>query len=180
MHDNEITYSIICTENEQLFSEGISGAYKLISKCLLGALKHVGLDAAMHTHRLPSKADCASQKISCFHSPSRYEIIISGRKLVGSAQRRFKKAFLQHGSILFGINKELVVRLLGEESLQRMAWIGLYSDVKEEEFKASLIDKIKSGLDIGLAAGYMSNDENYLKEKFIQEKIANYDLQIII
>jgi len=36
----------------------------------------------------------------CFSSTSRFEITAAGRKLIGSAQRRLKSAFLQHGSIL--------------------------------------------------------------------------------
>ena len=112
-----------------------------------------------------------SQKISCFHSPSKYEIIVEKKKLVGSAQRRFKKAFLQHGSILFGINRELIMHLFGKQAPQRMAWLELYSNVKKDEFRAILINKIREGLDIDLIAGHMNDHEKYLKDKLIQEKI---------
>ncbi len=39
---------------------------------------------------------------ACFASTARYEIQVGGRKLVGSAQRRFRTAALQHGSVLVG------------------------------------------------------------------------------
>ena len=39
----------------------------------------------------------------CFEVPSNYEITVSGKKIIGSAQARRKNAVLQHGAIpLFG------------------------------------------------------------------------------
>jgi len=40
--------------------------------------------------------------IPCFTSFARYEIEYEGKKLVGSAQRRYDNVVLQHGSILIG------------------------------------------------------------------------------
>ncbi|MBI5328394.1 MAG: lipoate--protein ligase family protein [Deltaproteobacteria bacterium] len=176
LHADEIAYSIVCGENEPLFAEGISGAYRIISRCLLEALREAGVNAEMQDASLPQSASirgCKMQdaeKISCFHSPSRYEIIIDNKKLIGSAQRRFKRAFLQHGSILFGINRELIIQLFGEESLQRMACLGFYSSIKKNEFKAILINKIKEGLNVQLTAGNITNHERYLREKLISVK----------
>ena len=165
LHSDEITYSIICSEGEPLFKEGVSGAYRIISRCLLTALREVGINADMHASRA---IEHGSEKTSCFHSPSRYEIIIENKKLVGSAQRRFKRAFIQHGSILFGVDRELVAQLFGEGSLSTMAWIKLYSDIKKDDFKAILIDKIRKGLNINLIAGNINNDERRLRDKVIK------------
>jgi lipoate-protein ligase A len=38
----------------------------------------------------------------CFAKALSYELTVGGKKLVGSAQRRWQKAVLQHGSILLG------------------------------------------------------------------------------
>jgi lipoate-protein ligase A len=179
LHIDEITYSIVCSENEWLFEEGISGAYRIISRCLLEALREVGVNAEMQNVRCETQDGGDSQKVSCFHSPSKYEIMVEKKKLVGSAQRRFKRAFLQHGSILFGINRELIMQLFGKQASQRMAWLELYSKVKKNEFRAILINKIREGLDIDLIAGHMNDHEKYLKDKLIQEKNMNYELQII-
>ena len=45
-------------------------------------------------------------------SASRYEITIGGKKLVGSAQRRIGKVFLQQGSILTGPGHERIADYL--------------------------------------------------------------------
>jgi lipoate-protein ligase A len=42
----------------------------------------------------------------CFARTGRYEIEAGGRKLVGSAQRRQGTSFLQHGSVMIGVDEE--------------------------------------------------------------------------
>lgn len=167
LHSDEITYSIICSADELLFAEGITGAYRIISRCLLETLREAGINADMHISRA---TEFNSKKNSCFHSPSRHEIIIDNKKLVGSAQRRFKRAFLQHGSILFGIERDLIARLFGEESLSMMAWIKLYSDIKKDNFKAILTDKVRKGLNINMAVGNINDNERRLRDKVIEVK----------
>jgi lipoate-protein ligase A len=56
----------------------------------------------------------------CFLSNSRYEITVGGRKLIGSAQRRFssrsheKESFIQHGSIPTGEGRFHLADLMPE------------------------------------------------------------------
>lgn len=173
LHFDEITYSIICCDNEPLFGEGISGAYRIISGCLLAALREVGINADMHRSRA---IEYGSEKISCFHSPSKYEIIIDNKKLIGSAQRRFKKAFIQHGSILFGVDKALIARLFGEDSLATIAWVKLYSNISKHDFKRVLTDKIEKGLNIKLTLGNINDDERLLRDRLIEGK-QSHNLQ---
>jgi lipoate-protein ligase A len=49
---------------------------------------------------------------SCFSSPSWYEIVVRGRKIAGSAQRRLSAAFLQHGSILIAYDPALETEVI--------------------------------------------------------------------
>src|SRR5207244_10788664 len=48
-----------------------------------------------------------------FLSPSRYELMVDGRKIVGSAQRRVRRSFLQHGSMPITCNRETLARATG-------------------------------------------------------------------
>ena len=45
-----------------------------------------------------------------FVSPSRYELMVDGRKIVGSAQRRLRRGFLQHGSMPITCDRDLLAR----------------------------------------------------------------------
>jgi lipoate-protein ligase A len=49
---------------------------------------------------------------SCFSSPSWYEIVVDGKKIIGSAQRRLSNAFLQHGSILIDYDPTLEAEVI--------------------------------------------------------------------
>jgi lipoate-protein ligase A len=45
----------------------------------------------------------AETSAPCFASTARHEVVVGGRKLVGSAQRRTARALLQQGSVLLGL-----------------------------------------------------------------------------
>jgi len=49
----------------------------------------------------------------------------------------------------------------------------LYSNIKKHDFKLVLTDKIEKGLNIKLAVGNINDNERYLREKLIQERITN-------
>jgi len=48
----------------------------------------------------------------CFSTPSSYEVAVSGRKIIGSAQRRMQGVILQHGSIPISLDLENMLALL--------------------------------------------------------------------
>ena len=50
---------------------------------------------------------------ACFDRAGTYEIAVQGRKLLGSAQLRRRKAFLQHGSILLRADPLRLARAVG-------------------------------------------------------------------
>ena len=59
---------------------------------------------------------------ACFASLNHCEITVDGKKLVGSAQKRTSKAFLQHGSLIIDADHELFASVLKFESeSERMA-----------------------------------------------------------
>jgi lipoate-protein ligase A len=64
--------------------------------------------------------------IPCFASSARHEIQHGGKKLVGSAQRRYASStypevVLQHGSVLVGSEHEHLIDLLAITEAQRTA-----------------------------------------------------------
>jgi lipoate-protein ligase A len=101
-HHRELTYSIIARVDNPLFPSTVLGTYKVIATGLLAELQNLDVSAEMvsrggrHTALVKKKP----KDPACFSSPSWYEILVNGKKIVGSAQRRMRGAFLQHGSIL--------------------------------------------------------------------------------
>jgi lipoate-protein ligase A len=94
LHDHEATYSVTAPVDE---GEPLKRSYERINRLLVLALEQLGVDAVTAPPtpvRRPGDA-------ACFAEPSAGELVVNGRKLVGSAQVRERGALLQHGSILF-------------------------------------------------------------------------------
>lgn len=167
LHDNEITYSVVASIEHPLFAKGILEAYSAISNCIIAALKEVGIEADLSKGTARQKG---SERDACFHTPSRYEVLVGGRKLVGSSQRRFKKAFLQHGSIICGLDKELNSRIFGDDVIKRMAWIEDFVSIGMEDFREILIQKFSEGFGAEFSCLPLSEAEDRFSARLIEEK----------
>lgn len=114
LHDKELTYSIIARTDNPLFPGTVLGAYKVIAAGLLAGLENLGIPAEIVSRggRHAERVDTRAKEAACFSSPSWYEILVHGRKIVGSAQRRVSGAFLQHGSILMDYDPKLEAEVI--------------------------------------------------------------------
>ncbi len=168
IHSDELTYSIACNETSPLFSEGIYGSYRVISHVLSNALKDISVEGT--TLSSDKRSSDSVNRESCFGSTSRYEILVEGKKVAGSAQRRFKRAFLQHGSILFDIDREMVEAVFGDRALDGVAWLNLFGKVSKEEFRAAFVKRIEEVLAIRLCHSTLTEEEERLRDRLIHEK----------
>ncbi len=109
LHYHELTYSIVARADDPLFSPTVLGTYKVIAQGLRAGLAHLGISAELvsRSGRHASRVEKSPKDPACFASPSWYELLVAGRKIVGSAQRRMRGAFLQHGSILIDLDQDL-------------------------------------------------------------------------
>lgn len=103
LHAEELTYCVAMYAG----TKSVMAVYNDISRALVRGLELLGVEATLQRSQPDFGAayrDASS--IPCFTSSARYEIEWRGRKLVGSAQRRFSDGahdvVLQHGSILCG------------------------------------------------------------------------------
>jgi lipoate-protein ligase A len=102
LHEHDVTYAVVAKENNPLFPADILGTYKVISGCIADALSELGIETEMASDGRASHDELL--KAACFSSPSRYELLVTKRKICGSAQVRSRGVFLQHGSILLDFN----------------------------------------------------------------------------
>ena len=113
LHAQEITYSVICPESDPIAAGGIITTYTRISAGLAAGLRRLGVDAVLARSSDPLTGPRADQAtLPCFGSTSRAEIVVSGKKIVGSAQHRMRGLVIQHGSILIGPEHRNLVRYL--------------------------------------------------------------------
>ncbi len=121
-HFAEVTYSVISCNTEESFPPDILGTYKVISNCIAGGLACLGIQAVLaETGRSSQENDF---KACCFSMPSRNELLVSGKKICGSAQMRSGGGFLQHGSILTAFDPvqtaSLLLPILTDLQLQQL------------------------------------------------------------
>lgn len=114
LHDQELTYSVIVSEDHPKMPTSVTEAYKVISMGLLHGFQQLGLKAEMVSLATEEEKEKYSSPGSsaCFDSPSWYELVVEGKKVAGSAQTRQKGVILQHGSILLNMDVELLFSLL--------------------------------------------------------------------
>ena len=110
LHNEEITYSVIAPTSGK-FSCNVTEIYSEISKVLASGFSLLGIEVDFEKGELGSKEQ---RQVSnpCFTSSSRFELSYKKKKIVGSAQLRKEKAFLQHGSILLNHNQSQIAFIL--------------------------------------------------------------------
>jgi lipoyl(octanoyl) transferase len=109
LHDDELTYAVVSNDSSS-FGDTIYGNYKRVSEALCLAYNQIGIPAVLAPDtRKPDPMDNDGDP-PCFISPSRYELMVDGRKIVGSAQRRVRRTFLQHGSMPITCNYQALAQ----------------------------------------------------------------------
>lgn len=130
-HDDEVTYAVAAA----IASFGsLRDAYCRIHTRLAKALRSLGVDASLAPYGPTVRP--SDRPTSCFAAPAGGEILVGGRKLVGSAQVRRGNAFLQHGSILLDGSQAAATGAGGETTLQAV----LGRAVTFEEVTAAIIE----------------------------------------
>ncbi|WP_456278316.1 lipoate--protein ligase family protein [Bacillus sp. AK128] len=113
LHDQELTYSVIVSEEYPGMPKTVTESYRVISEGVLEGFKLLGLDAYFAVPLTDDERESLKNPRSavCFDAPSWYELVVEGRKVAGSAQTRQKGVILQHGSILLDIDEDLLFNL---------------------------------------------------------------------
>jgi lipoate-protein ligase A len=104
LHHREITYSVASSESVFFLEHDLYKSYMLISNVIVKAFRRMGQEAYLSKAK---SSGLARSNNPCFSFPTLNEIEISGKKIVGSAQKRDKQALLQHGSIPIRMDYDL-------------------------------------------------------------------------
>jgi lipoate-protein ligase A len=114
LHSQELTYSVVFKSNKP-----IREIYKEISLAVMKGIKLIEpsskkLQQLSFTKKTPDLLSLVKTGMYnvCFNAAVANEINLDGKKLVGSAQRKFGNIVLQHGSILIGEHHKDIVRYL--------------------------------------------------------------------
>jgi lipoate-protein ligase A len=98
LHDRELTYSVALPLRLLGDDGAVLPSYHRLSLALERGLNRIGAPVVLAPESAAQLG--LDHGPVCFDRPSAHEILLDGRKLVGSAQVRRATAILQHGSIL--------------------------------------------------------------------------------
>jgi lipoate-protein ligase A len=119
-HAEELTYSVVMEGT----GKSISEIYRFISEKLVNAFVEYDCELERCLSFEKSRINFPEHykektSFACFSASALNEIKADGKKLVGSAQRKFSDVILQHGSILLNKKHKEIINLLKDDRLKR-------------------------------------------------------------
>jgi lipoate-protein ligase A len=187
LHQHELTYSVVLSESHPSVPSSVTEAYRVMSVGLLYGFRELGLEATFSLpDSIPSSDLKETRSSVCFDSPSRYELVVEGKKVAGSAQTRQKGVILQHGSILLDIDEDLlfkVCRFPSERVKERLR--SKFSEkavtinqlcstpVTIEKVKAAFKKGFEQGFGIQLLEEGLTNEEIELTKELVSNKYSS-------
>lgn len=135
LHDDEITYSYVAPVIE---GESVVESYKHISGILIDFFKTLGVELNFGENKKVS-----THFDYCMLLSTGADVCYKGHKIIGSAQYRKQGYILQHGSILFGYDKEFLEHLFKEEVKGITTVKEILPDMTKEKFVSLLEDFIQ-------------------------------------
>jgi lipoate-protein ligase A len=97
LHGDEVTYTLVLPAEDPRLPRSTAASYGWVHGAVAEALAACGV--AVDGRTAPAPPAGAADPFFCFDRAAPIDLLARGRKLVGSAQRRTARAFLQHGSL---------------------------------------------------------------------------------
>lgn len=151
LHDQEITYSLTCPAGDRV-SQRNEELYFAVHRSLRLALAEQGISVGLHPGLMRDKS---AEPFLCFQRRAHGDVVFGdihneNHKICGSAQRRWKTAILQHGSLILRTSAS-APRILGlaevagrqiQEARLLVDWAGAVSAELQQTFQsAKLTDR---------------------------------------
>ncbi len=183
LHTDELTYSVTAPLEHPLMQGTILESYQRLAKALVAGVRALGIPVEMAEH---APASGAAKGPVCFEVPSAYEIVVNGKKLIGSAQARKREGVLQHGSFPLSGDLTRITQALffadeqaraaaASKLLQRAttAESVLGREIDWETAAQATAESFQRELGIRLERGELSGEEIARAEDLFQNKYAH-------
>ena len=113
LHHLELTYAVVAPVGTGPLPRGLQEAYRRICGALVRAVRMLGIDAELTPGKVNLQLPGPRTTVPCFEAPAGGEVVVGGRKLIGSALRAHGGAILQHGAILLDWDGRLQAGSMG-------------------------------------------------------------------
>jgi len=165
VHHQEVTYSI-CSSDIEIFTSTLHGSYRLVSQALMRGLEKMGLKPRLAEN---SPFFYVRSTMPCFSYPAPNEIEIEGKKIVGSAQKRVGRKFLQHGSIPLQHDEKLLCE------------VSLFTEKNDGPRMSSLSEALGRKIDFRWTVGLLvAGISEFFGVSFIAKSFNQREMDLIL
>ena len=149
LHDDEITYSLVMPLKGKVPATDITDLYRLVHDAFIAVLGE--RDVPVDYRGGQESGNSQRGPFFCFAREHRFDLVLGGKKLLGSAQRRMKYAVLQHGSLILG-------RHFAQQPSAELS-PALGSTTNLDEILTDVTNRISKQLEFKIAEGELSDLE---------------------
>ena len=192
LHQYELTYSVVAPIPHKAFPGRLRGAFEKIAQAILESLKSVKIEGVKVAGTRDRKLGFETKRFpACFSVANHCEIVVEGKKLIGSAQRRLRSAFLQHGSLILDMNPKLTHSLLKYPSefdsqavlkslISKTTTLKqiLKKDLEHDEVAQWFLKGFQKSFSGNWSEGELNIKESYLLESFLTSKVKKEETVI--
>ena len=157
LHDAELTYSLVLPADHRLVKNNSPQTlYLAVHRALIAVLSSFGLLAELRAGERPA----SQQKgpFFCFERANPSDVMVRGRKIAGSSQRRTLKALLQHGSLMLD-------NPLGQPGLATLAEHRLSRPADADTLARAWANELAKTLDLNFVEGKLTEAEKTLADQ---------------
>ena len=193
LHDDEVTYSVAIRESEVPHGHSVMQSYRYISRGVEAGLQRLGVGAQLVDKRpgpvgkrpgqqgAEAEAKAADLPTVCFAKASRCDMVVDGRKIVGSAQVRRNGVILQHGSVPMTIDlaahAAVMPGVAGKPEALDAAACGVSDsigrEVSFEELAEAIVEGFREALGVELSEGGLTDGERSAVEARCRDKYGS-------
>ena len=163
LHHHELTYSIVIPVGRSE-SGPRTYLYQKTHQAISQALHGFGVRAVPHK-MLANQSQEKQNPFLCFQRRTDEDLIVSGYKVLGSAQRKTQHAVLQHGSLLVRAS-EMAPQLPGIVDLTSKS-------VTIESIVAGLVEELSKAISINWVVGKLKASERSRAVEIESEKFGS-------
>lgn len=139
-HERDLAFSILIPESHPNFSLNTLDNYLYVNEIVKRSiLKFLGKKADLSLLPLEHQETLKEASFFCMAKPTKYDVILNGRKIGGGAERRTKFGFLHQGTIALSLpSDQFLKEILRSQSIlecmKKNSCLVLEEHVTEEEF----------------------------------------------
>lgn len=183
LHHREVTFSLILAERD-LPDAGTSimDSYRVLGTALVDGLRRLGLDAELVDRKSTVRSGDAGVMMAagnpaCFAAKARCDLMVAGKKIIGSAQMRKDGLILQQNSLPLAVDFPLWEEVFYRsdwEAVRREGATDLNTLAGRVVSEAEVVDALRAGFTSALGVDFIEDTLTPAEDARARELLPEY------